>query len=65
MGCIPNSVFSAVGHFDWPITHPKTKSETWKVPCGNNSYVRAECLPFCLGSIGEKGKALGKGYGIK
>jgi hypothetical protein len=56
-----------VSHFDLPITHPPKKKH--KLKLGHFLKVAILCqdraVAFCLAYLGEKGKTLGKGYGIK
>jgi hypothetical protein len=71
MGCLLSSVsdFFVMGHFDWPIIKKtkKKKKLNLEMLSQNSSFnVRIECLLF--GSTMyvrcEKGRTLGKGYGI-
>jgi hypothetical protein len=49
--------------FDWP--HHKKKVETMDAPQNKRFYGKMECLPLWPTYLGEKGRTLGKTYGIK
>jgi hypothetical protein len=48
--------------FDWPITK---KVETMEAPSNRRFYGKMKCLLLWPTYIGEKGRTLGKTYGIK
>jgi hypothetical protein len=48
--------------FDWPITK---KIESMEAPQTRRFYGKMECHPLWPTYIGEKGRTLGKTYGIK
>jgi hypothetical protein len=55
-------LFIAMNQFNWPITK---KLETMEAPHNRRFYGKMECLPLWPTCIGEKGRTLGKTYGIK
>jgi hypothetical protein len=58
-----------MSQFDWPITKKKKKKqkkvETMEAPQNRKFYGKMECLPLWPTYLGEKGRTLGKTYGIK
>jgi hypothetical protein len=52
-----------MSQFDWPIT--KKIVETMEVSQNRRFYGKIGCLPLRPTYIGEKGRTLGKTYGIK
>jgi hypothetical protein len=52
-----------MSQFDWPLT--KKKVETMEAPQNRSFYGKMECLSLWPTYIGEKGRTLGKTYGIK
>ncbi len=51
-----------MGQFDWPIVK---KIETMEAPQIRRLYGEMECVPLWPTYLGEKGRTLGKTYGIK
>jgi hypothetical protein len=51
------------GENDWPIT--KKKVQTMEPPQNRRFYGKIEFLPIWPTYLGEKGRTLGKTYGIK
>jgi hypothetical protein len=63
---VPHKVqfyFFAMSQFDWPIA--KKKIETMEASHNRNFCGTMECLLLWPTYIGEKGRTLGKTYGIK
>jgi len=62
-GCLTSpTFFSAMSQFDWPIAK---KVETMEAPQNRRFHGKMECLPLWPTYIGEKGRTLGKTFGIK
>jgi hypothetical protein len=53
-----------MSQFDWPIAK-KHKVETTEAPQNRRFCRKMECLSLWPSYIGEKGRTLGKTYGIK
>jgi hypothetical protein len=66
-GCHTSPAFFSFFFCNEPIwfTHHKKKVETMESPQNWRFYGKMECLPLCTSYIGEKGRTLGKTYGIK
>jgi hypothetical protein len=52
-----------MSQFDWPIT--KKKLKLWRLPQDRRSYGKMDRLALWPTHIGEKGRTLGKTYGIQ
>jgi len=55
----------AMSQFDWPITKKTKKVETMEAPQNKFFYGKIKCLLLWPSYIDEKGRTLGKTYGIK
>jgi hypothetical protein len=66
-GCFTGSTlnpffFFAISYFDWPITK---KDKSMEAPQNRRLYWKIESLALWPSYISEKGRTLGKTYGIK